>query len=186
MKNFIIRKANINDAREIIEVGTKTWITTYKGLMSDKILDERISTMEKRQERLENELQNNNNWYVSIVDNKVVGFVSYGKSRNEKYKNYGEINAIYVLKEYQKLGIGKALFLKGIEELINQGFKNVILNVLEGNKTIDFYKYFGGEVIEERYDYFSNELINEHIMLFKDINNIKSKRRRNNERKKIR
>ena len=99
MKNFIIRKANINDARGIIEVGTKTWITTYKGLMSDKILDERISTMEKRQERLENELQNNNNWYVSIVDNKVVGFVSYGKSRNEKYKNYGEINAIYVLKE---------------------------------------------------------------------------------------
>jgi ribosomal protein S18 acetylase RimI-like enzyme len=36
--------------------------------------------------------------------------LSYGHSRNENYPNSGEIVAIYVLQEYQKLGIGKNLF----------------------------------------------------------------------------
>lgn len=177
MKDFIIRKANVTDTKGIIEVGTRTWITTYKGLMSDKILNDRINTMEERKKGLKNELKKNNNWYVAEVDNKVVGFVSYGKSRNEKYENYGEINAIYVLKEYQKLGIGKELFFKGIEELINLGFNDMILNVLEGNETINFYKHFDGEIIDKKYDYFGDELIKENIMLFKNINNLKSKGR---------
>ena len=174
MKNFIIRKANINDAEAIVDVSTKTWITTYKGLLSDKILEDRIKTTKDRKINLEKTIQENNNYYVAIVENKIIGFVSYGKSRNKKYENYGEINAIYVLKEYQKLGIGKALFLKGIESLVNLGFEKMILNILDGNKTINFYKHFGGEVIDERCDYFGTELIKENIMLFKDINNLKS------------
>ena len=177
MNNFIIRKAIISDVDEIIDVSNKTWITTYKGLLSDKFLNNKINMMDEEKRRLEKSIQVKNNYYVVVVDNRVVGFVSYSKSRNEKYENYGKINALYVLKEYQGLGIGKALFIKGIEELSNLGFENMILNVLDGNNAINFYKYFGGKIIDKRYDYFLDELVKENILLFKDINNIKSKRK---------
>lgn len=176
MNNFIIRRANEYDTKSIIDISNKTWITTYKGLLSDKTLNDKITKTETRIKKLKNIIKDNNNYYVAIVDNKIIGFISYGKSRNKKYENYGEINALYVLKEYQKLGIGKKLFLKGIENLVNLGFKNMILNVLEGNNTINFYKHFNGEIIDQRYDYFSDELIKENIMLFKDINKLINKK----------
>lgn len=43
-----------------------------------------------------------NNFYVAEVDNKIVGVLTYGKSRNDNYSSCGEINAIYVLSDYQK------------------------------------------------------------------------------------
>lgn len=102
----------------------------------------------------------------------MVGILSYGNSRNEKYVDCGEINAIYVLDEYQGYGIGKSLFLTGINELINKGYNNMILNVLKGNKTISFYEHFGGKKVDSRFDKFGNDIIEEYIMYFDNLNKI--------------
>lgn len=51
-----------------------------------------------------------NNFYVAEVDNKIVGVLTYGKSRNDNYSSCGEINAIYVLSDYQKKNGEKCIF----------------------------------------------------------------------------
>ena len=170
--NIIIRKANIEDAKGIVEVKMSSWLTTYKGLMPDEVLKERQETMNERIPKTEEQIRNYNNIYVAVDDDRVVGTMSYGKSRNEKYKDCGEINFIYLTDEYKGLGIGKRLFFTGLKELIDMGYNNMVLNVLDGNKTIGFYEKYKGKKIEQKEEYFGNQKLNENIMLFEDIEKI--------------
>lgn len=180
----IIRKAIPEDAKGITEVLTYTWLTTYKGLLPNSILEKRVQTMDERIKKTKESLEKKDNRFVAIADNKIVGVISYGKSRNENFPDCGEINAIYVLKEYQGYGIGKKLFFSGIQELINNGYERMILNVLKGNKTINFYEYFGGKKIDSRFESFDDEIIEEYIMFFDDLKEILEKEDFNITRKK--
>lgn len=177
MKNIVIRKAVLSDARSIIEVTTYTWLTTYKGLMPDDLLENRLNTIDERTKQMKESiekkiLENRNNTFVVEVDGKVVGSLGFGKSRNEDYVDSGEIYSIYVLKEYQGFGIGKKLFMTGIKTLIEQGYNSMILNVLVGNKTIHFYEKYGGEKVGSKIDNFAGVDLTENVMFFDDLKKI--------------
>lgn len=183
--DITIRKGTEKDAKGVIEVNTFTWLTTYKGLISNQILEKRIETMDKRVVRIIDEIKKYNNLYVALDNKKVVGMMMYGKSRNTNYPDSGEIYAIYILDNYQGLGIGKKLFMLGIKELINLGFNSMILNVLDGNKAISFYQKYGGikkEIIQEQY---CNTNLTEHIIYFDNLNKIYSEFFNNEETKKL-
>ena len=101
--------------------------------------------------------------------------MSYGKSRNEEYPESGEIYSIYILEEYQGLGLGKKLFMIGINELINEGYNTMILNVLNGNNTIKFYEKYCGKKVGEKRDNFGDTILTESIMHFDNLEDIYSK-----------
>ena len=96
----------------------------------------------------------------------------YWPSRNPEYPNSWEINAIYILPEYQKLGIGKKLFLAWIEELIKLWYNDMVINVLKWNNAINFYKKYGWTVVWERSDEIWKITICEDILYFEDIKSI--------------
>lgn len=81
--NIIIRKANIEDAKEIVEVKMSSWLTSYKGLIPDEVLKNRQDTMKERIIKTEKQIKEYNNIYVAVDNDKVIGTMSYGKSRNE-------------------------------------------------------------------------------------------------------
>lgn len=85
--DITIRKGTEKDAKGVIEVNTFTWLTTYKGLISNQILEKRIETMDKRVVRIIDEIKKYNNLYVALDNKKVVGMMMYGKSRNTNYPN---------------------------------------------------------------------------------------------------
>ena len=71
-----------------------------------------------------------------------------------------EIEYIYVLDDYKKLGIGTKL-LKEIEKL---NIKNITLEVKESNKiAINFYKKNGFKIVAIRENYYRNE--NGYLMI---------------------
>ena len=82
---FIIRKAKEEDAKEIAYVNAYTWLTTYKGLMPDELLEERVKKIDDRVPKIINAIKTKDNFYVALDGNKVVGIMSYGKSRNQDY-----------------------------------------------------------------------------------------------------
>lgn len=172
---FIIRKAKLEDAKDIAYVNTYTWLTTYKGLMPDELLEERVKTIDDRVPKIINAIKTKDNFYVALVDNKVVGIMSYGKSRNQEYMDAGEIKSIYILKDYQGLGLGKSLFMTGIKELLNMGFNSMILNVLEGNGAILFYQKYSGKKVSEKIDDFGGTILKENVMYFDNLEDIYSK-----------
>lgn len=183
--NIAIRKAVPEDARGIVEVNTYTWLTTYKGLMPDKLLEDRLKNMEERIPIIENNIkEKKSNLYVAESDEKIVGIMSYGKSKDDKYTNSGEIYTLYVLEEYQGLGIGKKLFLKALEDLIDNGYNSMVLNVLDGNKTIDFYKKYSGVKVDSFSKSFGGTELIENVMYFDNIEKIYEDNKIERQRKK--
>ncbi|SHO52607.1 GNAT family N-acetyltransferase [Anaerocolumna xylanovorans] len=133
----IIRDATINDAEEKGFVHYQTWQETYTGLMNDAYMknmkaENCINIARKYPE----------NNLVAIINNMIVGFACYGQCKDEGMDDYGEIIALYVLKKYQKQGIGKALLEACINKLSN--YDKYCLWVLNTNqKAIEFYEKAG-------------------------------------------
>lgn len=153
----IIRNMSINDIEQKGYVHFKAWQETYKGLMDDRYLDNH--TLEKCVQIAEKFPENT---LVAVFDQKVVGFAAYTVTDYNDEK-FGEIKAIYILKEYQNRGVGKALMRECLKRLIHN--ENIIVWVLKNNKkSIDWYSNFGFQIdglckeIKVLEDYCLNEI----------------------------
>lgn len=174
MENFSIRKANPEDAYWITFTHVHTWYATYQWLIPENILQARIDSIDKRTEKTHEFIENGKIYLVAenTKTKEIVWILTYWPSRNDKYPNSWEIISIYVLPEYQKLGIGKKLFLAWINELIKLWYNDMIINVLKWNNAINFYKKYGWIVIWERSDTMWKITIHENILYFDNIKSI--------------
>ena len=144
-----IRKAKSSDSKEIIEVNVKTWLTTYSGIMPEQVLKNKVDNMEESIKKCEKTVEDDDNVLVAIKDKKIVGIVSFGKAKSiDNGKKTGQIYSLYVLKEYQRQGIGKKLFLEAKNALNKQGYKKIIVTCIVQNPANEFYKKIGGEKID--------------------------------------
>ncbi|MER2261090.1 MAG: GNAT family N-acetyltransferase [Psychrobacillus sp.] len=103
-------------------------------------------------------------------NNQIVGFASGGKERSGDYSNYnGEIYAIYILKEYQGIGIGKLLIDSIVKELTNQGVFTMLVLVLEDNPSRHFYEKLGAKKIDSIIVEIGGVKLNELVYGWEDI-----------------
>ena len=141
---YTIRYANVDDAKILGEIHSKSWKITYKGIVSDKILDN--ITVEKREKYFEKALTES--WEEDALiykDDIAVGLICLGKCRDlDKEPYYGEIWGIYLLPEYWHSGIGTQLINWGVNELKIRNYTKVTLWVLEDNLNArKFYEKMG-------------------------------------------
>lgn len=138
--NMIIRKINQTDSREeISNIYEQSWKYAYKGIIPQAYLD----SIPKDQWC---GAFDNPECYTLIMldDEKIIGTLTYCKSRFEDYKDWGEIVSIYFLPEYMGKGYGKPLLEQTVEELKTMGFQTVFLRVLEDNhRARHFYEKCG-------------------------------------------
>lgn len=163
---FDIRKAVPEDALGITIVNVYTWKTTYPGLMPDKVIDSRIAELIERAEKCRIDIEQNDNFFVAAIGHTIIGFCCYGISRNKIYNTSGEIYALYALKGYQGLGVGKALFSAGTNALKDRGYSSMIINCLYGNLSLGFYQHMGGKIVAQRQDIIKGKRITEDILYF--------------------
>ena len=149
--NYFIRKRNKEDCKSIAHVVTLSWNETYVGIVPDSFLEELENNEEKRAQKSYEEFDiNNNNQLVLEVDNDVVGFVNFGDSEDEEYKNCGEIFALYIIGKYKGNGFGRKLVENAKKELKKLGFDKMIISCLKGNESNEFYKHIGGVYVKDR------------------------------------
>ena len=167
-KKITVRPAVVRDAAGIAIVRAYTWATAYHGLMPDSVLKSRIESVPSAAGRMKSLIESGAFSYaVAVADHTVIGFVSWGKSRDERYPDDGEIGALYVLKGYSGCGAGKALFTCAADDLKKNGYDTMIVNCLEGNPSIGFYRYMGGEVVGQRKDEIAGgHIITENVLRF--------------------
>lgn len=176
------RFANEDDAYGIEFVAAHSWKSTYTGFMPEEYLDNRIKNIDANKEKTKEFLKNTNTYLVATVDSNIVGICHYQDSKNEKYKDSGLLGAIYVLEDYQRLGIGKELFKRAITGLIEMGYNSMYLECLKGNDTIDFYTKYDGRITEE-VDYPIKDFeVKAEIVVFDDLKSILSNKLNNNEK----
>ena len=149
-----IRQAKFEDAAAIAKVHFDCWQTTYQGLLPQEYIAKR--TYEKRLKNWQQRLDTNNKaevnyfTYVAEVAGEIVGFTDGGLNRGNSTVYKGEIYALYILKAYQRKGIGRILVLAIASQLSQLGLTSAIVWVLEGNPAVQFYQVLGGQKIGQK------------------------------------
>lgn len=139
-----VRFANRDDCTAIAEVHVASWRTTYRGQVPDEQLNQ--LSVPDRSERWRQALaQAKSHAIVAEEHDRIVGFVSFGECRDQDVEaRTGEVYAIYLLSEFQGLGIGRSLWSKAIKELKTSGFDSVVVWVLDTNASARaFYEGMG-------------------------------------------
>ena len=143
---YIIRLATEKDCVELSRLKQRVWNETYRGIYSD----EKIDNYDYEKNRIKFlDIVNNPNIELYVVEdnNKLVGYMDCGIPIRS-YKNYQqEIGLLYLLKEYQRQGIGKELFNIGVNSIKSKGFNEFFISCNKYNVNAQtFYKKMGGVI----------------------------------------
>ncbi|MEJ2250317.1 MAG: GNAT family N-acetyltransferase [Candidatus Lokiarchaeota archaeon] len=151
-----IRKAVSADAPEIATVHIKSWQTTYKDIIPENYLSSLSKENKKRswEDRLSLKREKIFTYVACNDKGRIVGF-SLGsleqqmpigmRFREHLYK--GELRAIYILKHYQRKGIGTNLAFRMMKHLLEHNIQGMITWVLKDNSSSNFYKSLYGKFI---------------------------------------
>lgn len=164
-----IKKISPDEAEKKIDINIKTWYTTYEGILPKEVIDKCQTKTQERIEKEKKAIEENHNIYGMYVDNKLVGYASYGAARDEKYKGSGEIISCYILKEYQHHHLGRKVVIKILEDLIEEGYQTMITRCLVGNPSNRFHASIGGKLVGQGTINLQGDEFAENIYYHKDI-----------------
>jgi ribosomal protein S18 acetylase RimI-like enzyme len=149
--NFTIQQAVEEDYKRLNFVNKETWLHTYPNEEND-ITVEDIENLDWQKFE--------NNWKTKLatsevglycltakIENKIVGFIVV-----KEFVDFVSFGSIYILPDYQRLGIGSAL----INQALNFVSKNkiIVVKVAEYNhNSINFYKKMGFIFSEKAADF---------------------------------
>jgi GNAT superfamily N-acetyltransferase len=139
----LIRVADVRDAAAIAHVHVQGWLTTYRDIVPQQYL---ASLNEADRALLwEDWLARNIIVFVAEVEGEVVGFASGGPIR-EPFEPYdAELYTLYLLKDNQGCGLGKALLSVVAQALLTTDYKSMLVWVLKQNPAVGFYDKAGAQ-----------------------------------------
>lgn len=148
-----IRKIGAEDVTTLRELAMATFSQTFKDEYTEEefktYFETALSEDTLRQELMSPQSQH----FFAVVDGKPVGFlkVNVGAAQTEqKLPNGFEVRRIYVLADYQGLGLGKVLFEKALRLAAETDCDYIWLGVWEHNyKAQKFYAKYGFEKFSE-------------------------------------
>lgn len=147
MHNIAYRKATLEDCYSIAELKGIVWNTTYKGIYPDEKLTG--YDVQKNEQILQNIVNNPDiEIYVATDNDKIVGFMTCGKPF-KPFRHYEqEVGVLYILKEYQKQGVGKGFFEIARNQVKEAGYDEFMVAVNSQNvNAIQFYLAMGGKIV---------------------------------------
>lgn len=171
MPKIKIKRVGLDDINALVDVSQRTFIKTFAehNIAEDMhlYLSRNMSDGNIKAE-LENE---SSEFYFITVDNDVAGYlkITYnsGVDGLDESTNV-EIERIYILKDYQQLGLGRKLLEKAVTISREAGYDYIWLGVWEHNKNaIDFYKHLGFESFGKQPFQLGNDLQTDIRMKFK-------------------
>jgi GNAT superfamily N-acetyltransferase len=144
-----IRRGNETDLTAISHVLVDSWRTTFRGLVSDRFLDN-MSYAQQRDRHLRYMLNQMVSYSVAECGQTgaVIGFVSGGPIRDREFPYASELYAIYIRQEFQGCGIGRRLFCALVDQLFRSGLTSMMVWALGPNHS--FYERMGGHAITTR------------------------------------
>lgn len=153
-----IRRAETRDAEAISRVHRDAWMGAYAGMIPHKAL---LAMVNRRGPQWwTNAVRNAASVLVVDVGGKVVGYATMGRSRARQLKPEGEIYELYMLPEYQGVGLGSRLFRAARQRLAQMGLEGMVVWALEDNdNALAFYEGAGGRDIAEGVEVFDQKAL---------------------------
>lgn len=146
---FNIRKATFKDLPSMLSIMDSALETATP---SEEI-DENLQLWESK-------LKNESDWMIFVVEivenEKLIGWCRGGRTvevhrlvNNENYEC--EIHNIFILPEFQRRGIGRKLWKKMFDEIMERYHpKNFVIWSVEKEESQQFYRSLGGQAREQK------------------------------------
>jgi len=149
--SFRIRVAEPEDAEPIARVHMASWRETYRHLLPaeffdeffDQQLDHRVESRVARLLRPEVR-----NFVATTPGDRVVGFIDGGPNRVGRTCYPKELYALYLLKGWQRRGIGRALVQALVDAFVLEEAYGMEVWVLKDNSARRFYERLGGTYLK--------------------------------------
>lgn len=167
MKNkFQIRSWIKNDFNEVRKILKETWLQTYDFIPENDLLIhlENYYSLEKL-----NELFNNPDAYCFSIekDRQVIGWM---KLFDNKSDGNFYLSSLYILKDYQGLGIGKELISVADKKALELNHSRIWVGVMKKNiNTLTWYKKLGFNFIKAE-PFKMGETEVSHLIGYKKLN----------------
>ncbi|MFC4737119.1 GNAT family N-acetyltransferase [Bacillus daqingensis] len=166
-----IREAKPRDARAVAKVQVDTWKSTYSDIVPDKVLNK--MTYESRAKQWRSIISNQMVYVAEDEFGTIIGFANASEQRLSEYSDYeAELYAMYILDEYQRMGIGKQLLEPIVDELVRKEMHSMTVLVLEENESREFYESLGGKEIDRVEIELLDQKLNEIVYGWEDIREI--------------
>ncbi|MDH5557741.1 MAG: GNAT family N-acetyltransferase, partial [Alphaproteobacteria bacterium] len=141
-----LRIATLEDAEAIARIHVETWRSTYAGMLPGDLLVG--MSLEKQTEMWQRMLRGGETVVVAEDPRYgIIGFGSYGPNRSTRSDFTGEVFTLYLLPDFQGLGIGQGLLRALFGALAREGHENALIWVLAMNPTRFFYEAMGGKPV---------------------------------------
>ena len=148
-----IRRAREADIGGLSRVFDAAWREAYRGIIPGVALERLISARGRPWWR--SALTRGRPIAVVETGDAVVGYASYGKARSRTLGTDGEIDELYLLPEFQGVGLGRRLFRAVHNDLTDHGLGRLGVWSLEDNiRAGAFYESLGGRrgpVVPDRF-----------------------------------
>ena len=148
-----IRQATPKDTPGIARVHVDSWRTTYSGVLPEEFFSGLSYANRENlwRDSLSTAIYGKSHCVAESSDGDIVGFSVSGPESEGNSEHAGEIYAIYLLAGYQRLGVGRRLFLASCSSLQDAGIGSMLLWVLEENhRARRFYESLGGKLVARK------------------------------------
>ena len=147
-----VRKARLDDAREIATIHLTSYNSTYAGVLpadylASQSLDSRIATWEHR---LREPAPKVGIYVAGHPEGGSAGFAWGGPARSATAGYEAELYSIYLISEAQRHGLGTSLVKTLAKYLLAQELYSMAVWVLAANSSRLFYEALGGRLVAER------------------------------------
>jgi GNAT superfamily N-acetyltransferase len=152
MTAITLRRAGAGDAPAIARVRVDSWRTTYRGMIPDAYLDGmEVDASTAMWDRVLTAGPGTTSVFVADHAGEIVGFAGGAMLEPPKYAIDAELVALYLRREFQRVGIGRRLLGAVVDAQRAHGATGLLTWVIAGNKAARaFYERLGGELLVEQ------------------------------------
>lgn len=148
---MLVREATPSDSAALARIQVDSYRTAYAGLFPQAYLDQ--FTYEEQEQDWRDLLSSTTDDILYVAEAGAGDIVGYalgrpGSSDVPPYES--ELVALHVQRAHQGRGIGRRLVAAMARQLQKRGCKSLMLWVLEGNRSRQFYERLGGQLLDER------------------------------------
>ena len=140
--SFIFRDATENDIPELGKLHAVTWAETYHSKNPN------IQLRQYQWKKAFTE-ENDGSWFCIVVvngKNQLVGFAKGKINKDDSSSRLqGDLNKIYLLRDYQRIGLGKKLFELVVQKFMSKGVNHMHLFGVPQNPSCAFHEAMGGQ-----------------------------------------
>jgi L-amino acid N-acyltransferase YncA len=141
--SLIIREATSEDIPSLAALHVKTWKETYRNVRNPP-------TYGIREHQWREQFKvTDGSWFCFVVENRKGELVGFAKGKTYDHSDLrdfsGELSKIYLIREYQRLGLGRRLVGCVARRFLSQGINTMVLFGTPENPSCAFHEALGGE-----------------------------------------